>query len=187
MWRGAQVRSIPRESKGQQSAFHFYFILLVSPTPWDKVAWAGLELRIYLLHLLNARIPGVDHHTQLKYLFVWTKWTLICFFWIASHIMKWHGEDTLNCEQTLEKPEVLLTEEEWVSQPSCWFWLLFPTISFSLGFLPEQCDPQNSQLLPDTFAEGCWKTRIVFHLFLMELAYKHDGDRSTARFGRDNA
>lgn len=27
--------------------------------------------------------------------------------------MKWHGEDTLNCEQTLEKPEVLLTEEEW--------------------------------------------------------------------------
>lgn len=27
--------------------------------------------------------------------------------------MKRHGEDPLNGEQTLEKPEVLLTKEEW--------------------------------------------------------------------------
>lgn len=90
--------------------FIFILFCLSSPPPScsrDKVAWAGLELRICLLRLLNAGMPGVGHHTQLKYLFAWTKWTLICFFWIALQIMN-GMERITECEQTLEKPEKLL-------------------------------------------------------------------------------
>lgn len=162
--------------------FIFILFCLSSPPPTcsrDQVAWAGLELRICLLHLLNAGMPGVGHHTQLKYLFAWTKWTLICFFWIALQIM--NGMKRIHWMWT-DPRETRGASGSGTSQLLHSFDSCSPlSLSASVSSL-NNLIPSYSQTLLQRDAD---RQEIVFHVLLRDEHTSMTTTATTASFGRD--